>query len=81
VPEIEDELVARDTAGRVTQPRVLREIARLAFLDRAECFNPDGSLKNVHQMSRDARAAIAGLDVEGLHTDGKSITASKSSSS
>ena len=42
--------------------RVLEELRRLAFFDYAELFNVDGSLKDIHKMSADARAVLAGSE-------------------
>lgn len=51
----------------VTQERVVREFARLAFLDIRKAFNPDGTLKPVRDLDDDTAAAIAGLEVESLY--------------
>jgi len=75
IAAIQDEEDARDVAERVTAAKVIRELSRVAFLDPAEFFNPDGSLKPIHEMSRDARAAIAGLDVTETESgEGKVIS-------
>lgn len=42
---------------------ILKEIARVAFLDPAGAFNKDGSLKPIHEMPEDVRRAVAGVDV------------------
>lgn len=43
--------------------RVLRELARIAFLDIAKAFNADGSLKPLSEMDEDTRRAVSGLEV------------------
>lgn len=50
----------------VTVDRVLREFARLAFLDIRKAFNEDGSLKPIHEMDDETAAAIAAIEVETL---------------
>ena len=42
----------------------MREQARIAFLDVRSLYNDDGSLKPLSDMSADARACIASIDVE-----------------
>jgi phage terminase small subunit len=50
----------------VTVERVREELARLAFFDPIEFWNQDGTAKPLHEMSEDARRAIAGLEVAEL---------------
>src|SRR5215471_13232656 len=47
----------------ISVERVIRELARLAFFDSLEFWNEDGTVKPLHEMSEDARRAIAGLEV------------------
>lgn len=57
---------ARKTATdklELTTERVLREIARLAFLDPAKLLDETGKAKPLHEVDADTRAAIAGLEV------------------
>lgn len=51
----------------ITADRVLKELAKLAFLDPRKLFNPDGSLKPVTDLDDDTAAAIAGMDIEKLY--------------
>ena len=54
--------------------RVLEELRRIAFLDVADFFDADSHLLDIHQMSKEARACIAGLEVARANldrTDGK----------
>jgi len=50
----------------ITQEKVMREYARLAFSDLRQYYNEDGSLKNIHDISDDAAAALAGLESDEL---------------
>lgn len=61
-----DERAARTD---ITADRVLEEVARLAFLDVVHLLNPDGTLKRVDEMSPEARAALAGLEVLEMRGD------------
>lgn len=42
----------------------MREQARIAYADPLELYNDDGSSKPLSEMSKDARAAIASIDIE-----------------
>lgn len=47
----------------ITAERVLREMGRLAFSDVTRLFQPDGSLKPLHELSAEDSACIASLEV------------------
>lgn len=47
----------------ISQERVLREYARIAFFDPRALYNVDGGLKQVRDLSEDDAAALAGLEV------------------
>lgn len=53
-----------EKAADVTLDRWFREQARIAYSDPKELFNDDGSMKQLSEMSADARAAIASIDTE-----------------
>ena len=62
----------------ITADRVLKEIARPAFLDIRKAFNADGSLKPIHDLDDDTAAAIAGLEVSEIRgEDGVSTVLKK----
>lgn len=48
----------------ITQERVLKEFARLAFFDPRKLLNDDGTPKPINELDDDTAAAIAGLDIE-----------------
>ena len=48
----------------ITQERVLKEYAKLAFFDPRKLLNADGSPKPINELDDDTAAAIAGLDIE-----------------
>ncbi len=68
-PEVLTELEHQHAAAGVTPARVIRELARIGFLDPADLYDENGQLLPVPRMSEDARRAIAGVDVE-LGKDG-----------
>lgn len=55
---------ARSERTEVTADRVLRELARIAFSDPAKAYAEDGRLLSVREMPEEARACLAGYDVE-----------------
>jgi len=55
--------VALSARTEITQDRVLKEYARLAFLDPRKLFDNTGAPLAIHQLDDDTAAAIAGLDV------------------
>jgi phage terminase small subunit len=46
----------------ITKEKVLRELARVAFLDPRDLCNADGSFKNLSDLDADTAAAISGVD-------------------
>jgi phage terminase small subunit len=47
----------------ITPDRVLKEIARLAFMDPRSFFEDDGSLKRIQDLDDDTATCIAGMEV------------------
>lgn len=56
----------RSTRIAITQDRVARELAKIAFFDIRDALNDDGSIKPISQLDGDATAALASLDVVEL---------------
>lgn len=67
--EIKRAMDARAARSEVTQDRVLKEIAKLAFLDIAGAFDADGALLPLKDMDPDVRAALAGLEIAEITND------------
>jgi len=61
--EIKKALLKREARTEITQDRVLKEYARLAFFDPRKFFTPEGSLKNIVDLDDDTAACVAGMDV------------------
>lgn len=53
--------------------RTLREIARVAYSDPRRFYNPNGSMKPIHELDDDTAAAIASVEVDVLRRDGESV--------
>lgn len=60
---IQAAMAERAQRTEITQDRVLREYARIAFFDPSKLFGEDGRPLPVSEIDEDTRRAIAGLDV------------------
>lgn len=58
--------VAPGPLPAVTPRVVLTELLRIATVDLAQAYTPEGQLKPIHEMPEDVRRAIAGIEVEEL---------------
>lgn len=58
---------ARSDRTEITQERVLKEFARLAFFDPRKLLNEDGSPKPLNELDDDTAAVISGLDLECIN--------------
>ena len=72
--EIAKGRAARSERTGITAERVLSELARVAFLDPRKLFNPDGTMKPLHELDDDTAAAIAGIELSEIRDeDGRPI--------
>ena len=53
----------REQRTEITQDRVLKEYARIAFFDPRKLFRADGSPKPIEELDADTAAALAALEV------------------
>ena len=53
-------------ASGVTPEKVIQGFANLAFADLAECYDENGFLKNIHNIPKNIRMALAGIEVDEL---------------
>lgn len=60
---INDGLKLVEEKALVTVAEVINEYRRVAFCDVAGAFNPDGSIKPIHEIPEDVRRAMAGIEV------------------
>lgn len=69
-PNIKAYLEARTTKIfdklEITQERVMKEYARLAFSDIRSFFNEAGGLKSLHELDDDAAAVLASVETDEL---------------
>ena len=61
----------------ITQDRVLQEIARIAFSDVRALYNEDGSLKKPGELTDEAAAALASVEVMEIGGDDAPLTLTK----
>ncbi len=57
----------------VNSENVLHATAALAFSDIRKLFNPDGSLKSIHELDDATAAAVQSIEVGQMMSDGKVI--------
>ena len=69
-PKVQEALTAArqelSAKSGVTPEMVIQGFANGAFADLAECYAKDGSLKNIHDIPKPVRMAIAGLEVDEI---------------
>ena len=70
-PKIIKELAKRKARAaklaEVSRAKILKEYARIAFVDIRKFFEPDGTLKAIIDLDDDTAAALGGMDIqEGL---------------
>lgn len=63
--EIDRRIEARSKKTGITQERVIQELAKIAFSDIKNIFDPQtGNLRPVDKMDSDSTAAIAGITID-----------------
>jgi phage terminase small subunit len=63
----------RANENKLDADRVLNELMRIAFFDIGQAFNPDGTMKPLHEMDEGTRRAIIGLEVVAIENNGAQI--------
>jgi len=61
----------------ITQERVLRELALVAFLDPRKFFDKNGKMKKIHELDEDQAKALDGWDVDTTKNGTRSVTVTK----
>ena len=51
-------------AADLSAEKILREIARVAFVDPRRLVNEDGSVKGLHELDEDLAAAVSSIEVD-----------------
>ena len=60
---VQGAMAKREERTEITQDRVLKEYAKLAFLDPRRFYNEDGQLLQVHELPEDVAAALSSMEV------------------
>lgn len=60
---VQTAMAKRESRTEITQDKVLREYARIAFFDPRKLFDDEGNPKHITELDDDTAAALAGLDV------------------
>ena len=63
IDEIQD---SRFRSLNITGERVLKEVARLAFIDARKFFNEDGTVRDISTLDDDTAAALSGFEVSEI---------------
>ncbi len=71
---ISESMKTRSERTKVTQDRVIEELARIAFLDIREAFNDDGNLLPINKMPEHVARAIGGMDIDNVRSIGDDET-------
>lgn len=50
----------------ITADQVLREYAKIAFIDIRKFYDEEGNLKPIHKLDDDAAASLAGIDIDEI---------------
>jgi phage terminase small subunit len=64
-------------AAEITQERILREYAKIAFLNPKLLYDENGKLKAVHKLDKAIAAAIGGMDILQRQTKNGDIEVTK----
>lgn len=59
---ISEKMKEREQRTEVTQDMVIKELARIAFLDISKLYNENGKLKNIQDIDKDTVKAISSLE-------------------
>ena len=70
--EINQEIAEKDY--RISEARVLQEIARLAFNDPRNCFDSDGNLLDIKDWPAEVAATISSIKIVEKRTDDDVVT-------
>lgn len=60
---VQKAMAKREERTEITQDRVLKEYAKLAFLDPRRFYDDDGQLLQVHELPDDVAAALSSMEV------------------
>lgn len=63
--------------NKITVDELVQTLAKLARFDIADLYDENGELKNIHQMDRDARLSLEGVETDTLEVEGRPITTTK----
>jgi phage terminase small subunit len=74
---VQEQMKAREQRTGITQDRVLKELARIAFFDIRKLYHADGSLKRPDELDDDAAAVLSGIDVTEMGGNDGPVTLTK----
>lgn len=68
---IQEAIKEREQRTEITQDRVIRETAKLAFFDIRKMFDKNGKPLDISELDDDTAAALVGLDVQDVYDSDK----------
>ena len=63
---VDQELKKQEDRLRITSDEVMKELANIARFDIADIYDENGSLKNIHDIPKEARMAISAVQADEL---------------
>lgn len=66
---IREAMQKRNQRTEITQDRVIRETAKLAFFDVRKMFDKEGKPLDISKLDDDTAAALVGIDVQDVYED------------
>lgn len=61
--KIQENIQKISDSTQITAEKVLNEVAKLAFYNPQDFFNPDGSLKQITELTPEQASCIAGMEI------------------
>lgn len=74
---IAQRMADREKRTEITQDMVLRELAKIAFIDPRKFFDASGKLIPVHLLDCDTAACIAGMDISVIAGEADTVETTK----
>ncbi|MDH5572496.1 MAG: terminase small subunit, partial [Gammaproteobacteria bacterium] len=79
VEYLEQKRVQAEDKADISEERILKELACLAFLDPADFYQENGDLKSIHDIPEHARRALSGMKITAVlaNKDDESLVTNK----
>lgn len=71
--EVAEAMAKRAVRTEITQDRVIKEVARIAFLDIRKLFDANGAMKPIHDIDDETAAALASIECLEVGEEGVAV--------